>query len=279
MFWIKNSMNSAIDTSPSPVFIVGVHRRCGSNFLADALQLHPMFQSPKPLSEDYLLHSANFVNQYIEETTEKWWKKRFEQDKQFQICKQSFYSRIGDAMLEMLLERIDNEGRLLTKTPDPDNLDLFFDLFPSAQLVLLIRDGRDVIESSYKSWPSKPRKHWMKMWARGAQIILDFMEGTGQKHADRWKLVRYEDFLDGDGAMRQLLDFLNVAPQSFPWEEFHNLPIRGSAVVRGGKPELHWEPVEKPKDFKPTGRWEHWGKWTRWQCERVAGKQLRALGY
>ncbi len=263
----------------APVFIVGVHRRCGSNFLADALRLSGVFGQPNPISEDYLLHSGHLARRYIEETTEKWWKKRFDQQAEFQKCKQSFYATIGNGMLDMLVNRIDEGKRLLTKTPDPDNVSLFFDLFPNAQLILIVRDGRDIVESSYKSWPSEPRKHWMKMWARGAQEIIDFINGPGQAYSDRWRLVRYEDFFSGQDQMRDLLQFLNVDADAFPWNDLDNLSIRGSAVYRGGRDEVHWDTVEKPKDFKPSGRWNDWGWWTCHQFERLAGSQNRSLGY
>ena len=263
----------------APVFLIGVHRRCGSNFVCDALRLHSDFAIPEPISEDYLLEHADLIRAYVERTAEARWKKRFRVDSEFEAFRDDIYRQIGDGLTSVLRERVDGGRRLLTKTPDPDNVEMFFSLFPDAKLVFIVRDGRDVVESSYRSWPSESYSHWMRMWARGARIILDFAKGPGMKHRDRWRLVRYEDLLGDRQVFSSLLDFLDVPEQSFPWDELDQLPVRGSSTYRGGRAELHWEPVARPKDFRPTGRWSSWGRLRRWQFRRLAGREQLELGY
>lgn len=272
-------INRFPELTAESVFIVGVHRRCGSNFVAEALRLHAAFGMPEPIVEDYLLEFAHLLKQYVDQTLAKRWKTRLDDPDEFDAMQVSVFRRLGDALTSVLCHQLEPGKRLLTKTPDPHNLDLFFTLFPQARLVLLVRDGRDVAESSYRSWPSESRAHWMRTWAQGARSILDFVQGPGQACADRWKLCRYEELCNDRREFYSLLEFVGISPDTYPWAEFESLPLFGSSVYRGGRKDLHWDPVARPENFRPTNRWEEWGWFQRWQFNRLAGREQRELGY
>ncbi len=261
------------------VFILGVHRRCGSNFVTNALKLLDHFHEPRPLAEDYLLEYAPLLLEYVDRTAQKRYQKRFKTPEDFEACRRLLLRRLGDGLRAFLRDYIPPGARMVTHTPDPDYLCYFFDLFPDCQLVLLVRDGRDVVESAARSWPSEPYSHWMYAWALGARRILDFVHGVGRNYPGKWLLVRYEDLLADRAAMEKLLLFLQEDPAQYPWEKFQNMPLRGSSTERGGREQLHWDPVAKPKDFNPIGRWRSWSRWRRWQFRRIAGKELTELGY
>lgn len=263
----------------APVFLVGVHRRCGSNFVCDALQLHKQFSIPEPLTEDYLLENAHLLHDYVERTVASRWRKRFNAEEDVVLCRKTLCRRLGAALTSTLAARIAPGSRLLTKTPDPDNVKLFPSLFPDAKLVLIVRDGRDVVESSFRSWPSQSYAHWMRMWAKGARTILDFVNGAGKQCKEQWRLVRYEDLLHDREAFGSLLDFLGVSRETYPWDELESLPVRGSSTHRGNASELHWRPVEKTADFRPVGRWANWSLIRRLQFKAIAGAEQTALGY
>jgi hypothetical protein len=265
--------------SLQPLFIVGIHRRCGSNFVYNVLGLDAQFQGPEPISEDYLLYSAHLLDEYVSDTAHRWWKKRFDDPLEYEDVKRSLRRQLGDGMLATLRERIHPEKRLLTKTPDPDNIRHFFDFFPRAKLVLLLRDGRDVVESSYKSWPSESRAHWTRAWARGARIILDFVKDAPQTTLGRYLVLKYEDLLADRSHVERLLTFAGIDPANYPWDQFESLPIVGSSVYRGGRDRLHWDPVANAGDFNPLGRWDHWGWWRKREFKRLAGRELIELGY
>ncbi len=265
--------------SDAPIFIIGVHRRCGSNFLGDALRLCPNLREPEPLAEDYLLEHAPLLSEYVRKTAEGRYRKRFDAEEPFLQCRASMLRGIGDGLLAFLGDHVEPDSRLLTRTPDPDHLELFFDLFPEAKLVLLVRDGRDVVESSARSWPSEPYAMWMQAWAWGARRMMAFAHGPGRPMAAQWKLVRYEDLLAGRAALDDLLRFLAIDTSEYPWERFESLPLRGSSTHRGGSEQLNWKPVERPKDFRPVGRWQSWSWWRKRQFKHWAGRELIALGY
>jgi len=263
----------------SPLFLLGVHRRCGSNFVADALRLWPEFQMPEPIAEDYLLEYSPRLLEYVEKTAEEQYRKRFQEPERYEECKARLLGAMGESLLKFLANYVEPGRRLLTKTPDPWNLHNFFLLFPEATLVLLVRDGRDIVESSHRSWPDEPYAMWMNAWAKGAREMLDFIRGPGVAWAGRWKLVRYEDLVSDRAAMEDLLRFAGVEPAAYAWDAFDALPLRGSSTERGGRHDLHWDPVKRPKDFKPVGRWQSWNWWRKRQFKRLAGRELIELGY
>lgn len=262
-----------------PVFLVGVHRRCGSNYVADVLRLSPAFQIPAPLAEDYVLEYSPLLVQYVEQTAQEQYRKRFDDQEPYEACKSSMLRQLGDGILAFLCGHLEAGRRLLTKTPDPWNLKNFFRFFPEALLIILVRDGRDIVESSKLSWPSESYAHWMKTWAKGAREVLDFVHGEGRPWHERWRLIRYEDLLDNREEMSTLLEFVGIGSEEFPWDRFARLPLRGSSVHRDGAGQIHWKPIERPKDFKPVGRWNNWSRWRRWQFKRLAGRELIELGY
>lgn len=268
------------DRADRPVFLIGVHRRCGSNFLFDALRTHPRFQAPLPLAEDYLLQYAHLLRRYVDRTTSEQYQKRFaDRPEEYTECRRAMLRALGDGLLGFLNRYIEPGRRLLTKTPDPWGLDLFFDLFPEAILIVMLRDGRDVVESSHRSWPHHPRTYWMHAFAENARTVLRFAEELPRERRAQVLVVRYEDLLAGRDAMERVLGHVGIAAGEFDWDALDRLPVRGSSVLRGGRKELHWQPVEKPADFRPVGRWRDWSWWNRFQFRRIAGREFEALGY
>ena len=65
----------------------------------------------------------------------------------------------------------------------------------------------------------------------------------------------------------------------YPWDKLESLPLRGSSTVRGAKEKVHWDPVSRPKDFNPIGRWLSWSYLRRRQFKRIAGAELIRAGY
>lgn len=70
-------------------------------------------------------------------------------------------------------------------------LDNFFRIFPDQPLILLVRDGRSVVESGMRSfnWDFEQAAH---DWADAAQRIKNLSE-TYNKAEKKCLVVRYED--------------------------------------------------------------------------------------
>lgn len=263
----------------TPVFIIGIWKRSGTNFVADLLRLHPAFAVPPPLWEDYSLHSADLLENFTRQQLKRWqwWLKEASADPE--EYRQSLLQYLGHGLEEFFLAQIPEGKRLLCKTPSTRNLDKFFSLFPTAKLILLVRDGRDVVESACRSWPSGRFGFYTRQWRDGARTILDFISGTGAAHADQWILCRYEELIRGGDAVSQLADFLHINDGVVDWQNCHVDQIRGSSTDRGKHEGVSWQPVSKPTNFNPVGRSSSWGWWRRHRFSRIAAREMNELGY
>ena len=263
-----------------PVFLIGIHRRSGTNFLADVIRLMPEFALPLPLAEDYLLEYSPLLRQYAVQTAEAQYRKRFPNTPaDYDRCLASLHRHLGDGLIRFLSQYLPEGKRLLTKTPDPWNLHDFFLFFPEALLIILVRDGRDCVESSKWAFPGHSYNYWMTAWAQNARRILGFFQDLPRDHVGQVIYTRYEDLLADRGEVERVIRFLGCDPEGFPWDQLEKLPVRGSTFYRGNRQELHWQPVEKGQDFRPVGRWQRWSWWVRWQFRRIAGRESEALGY
>ncbi len=153
-----------------------------------------------------------------------------------------------------------------------------FDFFPTAQVIILARDGRAVVESCVRSFG------WdldlaARRWATAARTGLGFLASRGP-HDPSVRLVRYEDLVvDCPGQMRRLLRFLDLDTAEYDFAAAEHLPVRGSSVFHGGKPQVHWDPVERTDGFDPLRRSEHWSLPQHERFAWLAGREQVALGY
>ncbi|MCK4793686.1 MAG: hypothetical protein KAV87_58700, partial [Desulfobacteraceae bacterium] len=86
-----NHQQRQCSSAGPPVFLIGIHRRCGSNFVSDTLELSPILQAPAPLAEDYVLQYSPLLSQYIEQTAREQYRKRFKDEVQYEQCKTAMW--------------------------------------------------------------------------------------------------------------------------------------------------------------------------------------------
>ncbi len=167
----------------------------------------------------------------------------------------------------------------VSKTPSVRNLEHFTKLFPSALLILVVRDGRSVVESRVKSfgWNYEVA---MKDWARAATKIDEFRrkaKGSGRK----FLIISYEE-LYGDlhATLMSVFSFLNLAADSYDFSAADQLGITGSSELKAGASgRVHWQKVEKSADFNPLERFGNWPASRQRRFDWIAGKQQMLLGY
>lgn len=271
-----------------PIFIQGLMHRTGTNYLYTLLCLHPHVARGLVIYEDYLSHRADLLHAYARETFQKW-------NPEWRVAErvgapETLTARLGDALLDFLrlqfappnapLPPHKKQARFfVTKTPGVQNLEYFFELFPRVPLILLVRDGRAVVESGMRSF------HWdfetaTRQWAAAARTVQQFVENPAAQ-GKRFLLVHYERvFEQPQPEMQRILNFLALDTHVYDWARAQELPVSGSSEVRAmNGADVHWKPVARAGDFAPTRRWEHW---TRAQHERfnwLAGDMLTYLGY
>jgi hypothetical protein len=260
-----------------PVFVCGISRRCGTNFLANCLGLHPDLHQLRLLPEDFLLEYAHTLPEYVDATAKRWAHPAgFDEQRE----RDALLRALGSGIESFLVSHVNPGRRPLSRTPSPRNLNLFPRLFPDGKLVVLIRDGRDVVDSAARSWPRVPMPYWMHKWARAAGQVQRCCDPETPPEGRHWVLVRFESLVaDTQDSVGALLDFLGLDRERFPWDRLDSVGVRGSSTVRGQAGRLNWQKVERPDRFNPVGKWRDWGFLTRWTFKLIAGRQLIQLGY
>jgi hypothetical protein len=264
----------------SPVYIMTPMQRCGSNHLADLLMLHPNFQLPKVLDEDFVFEHADLLYEYGERMYQRWKKLKWIDNPEEFL--DQLQQHLGKALLSFLADQIDENKRLLLKTPDCNNIDKFFLFFPGAKLAILIRDGRDVVESAIRKWPKQSDEHWMRRWAAGSRRILDFMQSTGRGGRGKsWELVQYEDLVERpEATLKEIARFLGVDEFAFDWSRLRDLPVQGSSFTVDARGRvISGSVVKRPEGFSPVGHWREWSVWRKRKFKKIAGRELIELGY
>lgn len=292
----KNKPNFALGsrTHAAPIFIQGILQRSGTNFLRDLLCLHPDCDINGPVWEDNLLSNSDLLIRYAESTYNGWnpdWHVAEKLGSSDLLCKS-----IGDGLISFLnkqaeIREVQNGNvkqesqendcpkRLVTKSPKVNNLRHFLKLFPSAQLLIIIRDGRSVVESGVRSFQWDYERK-MKEWDQAARKILQFDQEMRSTHPN-YMIVRYEDlFTNKEKELRKIFSLTGLDPDKYNFEAATNLPISGSSeLLNKGEKEVHWRAVTKSGDFNPLDRWKEWDRDRHERFNWIAGKALTAFGY
>jgi protein-tyrosine sulfotransferase len=258
-----------------PIFIHGIMPRSGTNYLWQLLLQHPACgPGREPIREDFFLECSDHLTSFVADAKERW---------------DPIWGTVDDATLAELLRSlgdglvsylwVDRERRLVAKTPSVERLDRFFALFPDARLIVLVRDGRSVVQSCISTFGWDLDRAG-RNWARAADEIERFETG-GDVPTDRYLRVRYEDLLDDfDASIARVLSVAGLDPDGFDLEAARSLPVRGSSSYFGtGHGSVHWDPVPKGADFDPRKRWSSWPRPMHERFDWIAGAQMRRLGY
>jgi len=249
--------------------------RCGTNFLSNLLLLHPDCAPPEPVWEDFLVAHFDLLRQYSDSVSQRW-------DKDWGVTEDTqahLEASLGLGLTTFLQQRCQRGMRVVSKTPCIENLDLFFEFFPDAKLLILIRDGRSVIESCMRTfeWHREPAMHSI---ADSAAAINYFKRENTSGH-DKFRILRYEDlWQDTEVQLRELLSFLQLNPEHYDFDQALDLPVRGSSELRTtSERSIHWNPVKKTADFDPMSRFADWNTARHFRYNQVAGPEMSELGY
>ena len=94
-------------------------------------------------------------------------------------------------------------------------------------------------------------------------------------------IFKYEEIIKSDSlAIESLINFCELNPKFINFKTINNLPLRGSSTYRGDcKKTLHWDKIEKPENFRPTGRWSEWSWLKKETFKIICGSTLKKLQY
>jgi hypothetical protein len=167
---------------------------------------------------------------------------------------------------------------MLLKVPNVRYLDYFTSVFPYETLLLLIRDGRDVVNSTLKTWPYKKFSDVCREWDYSAKMIFCFDEHYCNKKND-YLLAKYEDILENPvNFAKMACDRYGLDYQKFPVEKIDELKVVGSSSIQS-QGKVTWQAAEKPQDFQSTQRWLKWSSEEKQIFKEIAGQTLIDAGY
>ena len=271
--------DSLTTVAAKPVFILGIRHRSGTNMLLDVLVRHPSCVAHSD-PEDFLVSCLRDINKYVGTLEKKRRSKQFRSDN-----RQELSETIGEALLRYITKNIKTEKfqvtvpkRVITKTPSVEGLQYFREVFPDAYLILLIRDGRSVVESTVRSFDADFDLS-CKRYATATKIIASFM-GT-DPNPDKTILMRFEDYIGNKReTVETLLRFLGLSTEIFPFEDLEIMPIRGSSELKQKKGDsIHWEPMAAKIAFDPRHRYSEWSEFQHSRFDWLAGEALEKMGY
>lgn len=273
-------------------FIMGIDQRSGTNFLYRLLQCHPQCIGPGPIWEDNLLHHSHHLRKYVNSCFHSWRSWGVEDSIGGEELLLRHLGRGLESFLYLQLAEQDSHKEshhkpssqssqrtlLLTKTPSTQGLAHFFELFPDSYLIIIVRDGRSLVESGVRSFSWDYEKAAQR-WARRADEILDFLKLANARR-ETHLLVRYEDIVaDQYGAISRILSYLELDVAAFDFERAYSLGVVGSSDLRREQGHVDWEERSKSADFDPLSRFAQWSSYRHRQFNAIAGKQMEALGY
>lgn len=255
------------------ILIHGIMPRSGTVYVGQLLRLHPDIHAyPNNLWEAPVLQQTARMIGLQEEFL---WSYEQNMDK---IGHRDFLPLFGASFIAYLHVDSPPDRRLLLKVPSVQYLDYFYKVFPHEHLLVLMRDGRDVVHSTLNTWPSLRFSMVCARWRHAAQMALVCHQQFQSRPNGYW-LGRFED------AMYKPESFVRAACQRFgldsvryPYDLAHEIPVHGSSATgQGGK--VTWKPIRRPQDFNPIGHWREWSTLRKAVFKLIAGRQLIALGY
>ena len=261
------------------IFVHGIMPRCGSNIIHDILEVQPtVIGRGIGISEFPILCSSRAMDAFYASVVSR------HREVAENISGMEFMSFLVSGWLRDIQLRIDEGNSALLKMPSVQHLDLFHGLFPRDKLVIVIRDGRDIVQSTLDTW--KGARQFLKSdialareYAASAEVISEYLSQAAHRVDDNVYLFRYEDYISNPyDSVRKLFNFLGLSTEDSLVRAAVNLPVRGASSI---KQDGHttWDPVAKPKDFSSSAKWHTWGKRRRKRFAKAANKALVNLGY
>ncbi len=254
------------------ILLQGIMKRSGTVYVGDMLALHPALEAyPNMVWEIPFL---NETGKFMRAQDDFFLNYRQNVGK---IDEHDFLPLFGEAFIAYLHAYLPPEKRMLLKVPGVEYLNAFYSVFPHENLLLQVRDGRDVVHSTVKTWPQITFSMACRRWNLSAQTVLHFHARNKHRTHGYW-LARFEDAVnDPPGFIQEACQRFGLDESAYPFEKIGAIPVQGSSSFKTDGKVDYW--IEKPKTFNPIGRWEKWSVWRKAIFKLIAGKSLIALGY
>lgn len=256
------------------VLLHGIMPRCGTVYVGELLGRHPaLYAYPRQLWEVPFLAQSGRVQALQQGFLADY------EDNQTRFAQDDFLALFGAMWVGYLYGEVPAGQRLLAKMAGVQYLDRFFQMFPHEQLLLLVRDGRDVVQSTLKSWPGLGFINVCRRWQKSATMVLACQQKFSGRDTAYW-LVRFEEVLaDPPRFVQTVCERFGLPAGDYPYDQIATIPVKGSSMLRPEGNNLSWEAIQKPRQFNPVGRWQSWTWWQKTLFKQIAGQSLIQLGY
>lgn len=288
-------MNSQSEHTPEHklCFILGIGQRSGTNYLYNLMKEHPGCFGPGPIWEDYVVEKSGLLSKYVDHLYQRWNPKWEVENKV--APPETLLRYFGEAIerflrLQLTKEPVNKDAPqqertrqnsseiLLTKTPTVTGLENIFEIFPQALLILIIRDGRAMVESGVRSfdWDYEIA---MRKWNTAANTIYQMKKkyaNTGRKIL----IVKYEDlFSNEESELTRVFNYLGLDPGDYNFASAASLGVTGSSEVREKTGDVHWQATKRTREFNPLARFKDWDHKRHDRFNWIAGQSMTRFGY
>jgi hypothetical protein len=272
---------TSIKVCEHPVFIIG-SPRSGTTALASSLACHPAFWS---CGETQLL-----IDLFGDGRLERNYHRRTAPDGSWlheaAVHREMFLAFVG-AGLNALITNRSRGLRWIDKTPGYTLMaDTVADLFPGAQFIHLLRDGRRVVHSmvNFAEHESRVRyramkEPWMTDFRAACRTWRQHVEAARSFEAerpDRCLTVMNEELLrDPDSGFERLFEHLGEPPEEAAATAFRTRRLHSSFAPEPRDGETNAEEVARLLDPAP---WDDWAARRRAAFADEAGQMMLDCG-
>ena len=231
------------------IFVHGIMPRYGSNIVYDILEVQPtVIGRGIGISEFPILCNSRAMDALYASVVSR--HREFAES----ISGMEVMSFLVSGWLRDIQLRIDEGNSAVLKMPSVQHLDLLHGLFPRDKLVIVIRDGRDIVQSTLDTW--KGARQFLKSdialareYVASAEVISEYLSQAAHQVDDKVYLFRYEDYISNPhDSVLKLFNFLGLSTEDSLVRAAVNLPVRGASSI---KQDGHttWDPVANLKTF------------------------------
>lgn len=255
------------------IFIQGIMPRSGSVYVGELLRRHPdlcaypygQWEFPGLMLAGKIQNLQDlFLHGY--------------QMNKGKLGDDDFLAIVGGGLMAYLHASVPSNKRVLVKMPSAQYLSHFFRMFPYENLLVLIRDGRDVVHSTLRTWKNLNFIQVCLRWNRSARMVITHQEQMKNEKRDAYWLARYEDALsDPEKFLSSACRHFQLDADKYPLGEIDTVRVIGSSQLENN--QVVWRHLSAPKDFRPTGYWHKWSPVKKSIFKLIAGRSLQELGY
>lgn len=278
---------------PCPILVVSPNSRCGTNWISNTLRAHPACtgSAAPSLGEDWFAFGSKSLVEYVESVArtgygwttpaDPWELEKYgasSPEGLLQARKRELMARLGESLIHFARPMRPDAQHIVFKQTLVNGLEHVSMLWPQARAIVLIRDGRDVIESIRRTWEHRAQDDALaeiRVWRDAIRRIKVWLQSPPLPLL----MVKYEQLVaEPERKLRQIFAFLNLeTSKDFLADAAKQ--VHGSSDIRLREGVMDFRARPMSADFNPLERAANWTEQAQQRFVQEAGAELRWLGY